>query len=363
MIRIKHIVPVLGIVMFLGATVSVEAATLTSSQVASIVNLLQSFGADSQTIANVQSALGSNQTQSSPSQTGCACPMLASGSSASCNCSGSTTVTPVNTPPPTACSSISSYMGVGATGTDVSTLQQALGVSVTGYFGSLTKAALMQWQSAHSISATGYVGPQTRAAFNGWCDQGGGTSVGGSGDTTTSSTDFSANPTSGTAPLSVYFRYNNVSSQNDNYSIDFGDGTSGTLTYVIPPCAGSASNCSDYAGISHTYASNGTYTATLSRGTCPCPSSGICNCPNMHNLGTVTITVGTTNVSTNIQKINAPGSVTLQPNYITEVRNENVYFTLQNVTSSSAMIQVTPVGCWNSFPSDPPRGMVCMLTC
>ncbi|HVT75282.1 MAG TPA: peptidoglycan-binding domain-containing protein [Candidatus Paceibacterota bacterium] len=66
---------------------------------------------------------------------------------------------------------------VGSSGADVTALQNALGVSpATGYFGSLTKAAVVAYQSSKGIPATGYVGPLTRASLNGTSS----TTVGGS---------------------------------------------------------------------------------------------------------------------------------------------------------------------------------------
>ncbi len=57
---------------------------------------------------------------------------------------------------------------VGSTGADVTALQNAVGVSpATGYFGSITKAAVQAYQASKSIITTGYVGPLTRAALNG----------------------------------------------------------------------------------------------------------------------------------------------------------------------------------------------------
>ncbi len=67
-------------------------------------------------------------------------------------------------------SSMSSFtrdLTVGSTGAEVSALQSAIGVTpATGYFGSLTKAAVQKYQASKGISATGYVGPLTRAALN-----------------------------------------------------------------------------------------------------------------------------------------------------------------------------------------------------
>lgn len=65
--------------------------------------------------------------------------------------------------------------------------------------------------------------------------------------------------------------------------------------------------------------------------------------------------------TSNIQQLNAPGSVLLQRGGVAEIRNKNSYFTLQNLSLSSAMIQITQVGCWNSFPSDPPPQIRCMI--
>ncbi len=56
---------------------------------------------------------------------------------------------------------------VGSMGADVTALQNKLGVSpATGYFGSITKAAVMQYQGENSLPTTGYFGPLTRAKMN-----------------------------------------------------------------------------------------------------------------------------------------------------------------------------------------------------
>jgi peptidoglycan hydrolase-like protein with peptidoglycan-binding domain len=56
---------------------------------------------------------------------------------------------------------------VGSSGADVTALQNAIGVSpATGYFGSITKSAVMAYQASKGVPATGYVGPLTRAALN-----------------------------------------------------------------------------------------------------------------------------------------------------------------------------------------------------
>ncbi|MBP6945828.1 MAG: peptidoglycan-binding protein [Candidatus Pacebacteria bacterium] len=121
-----------------------EAATLTSSQISAIVSLLQSFGADASTIANVSASL--NGTAPTGGSTG---------GSMTGGCTFTRNLT------------------VGSKGDDVTCLQKALiaaGYSVpagaTGYFGSQTVTAVIAWQKAAGVSpAAGYFGAISRAAF------------------------------------------------------------------------------------------------------------------------------------------------------------------------------------------------------
>lgn len=55
---------------------------------------------------------------------------------------------------------------MGQTNSDVLELQKRLGVRQTGFFGSLTFAAVRAYQTAKSIIPTGFVGPLTRGALN-----------------------------------------------------------------------------------------------------------------------------------------------------------------------------------------------------
>jgi hypothetical protein len=174
--------------------------------------------------------------------------------------------------------------------------------------------------------------------------------------TTSMSTNFYASPVSGAAPLSVQFTSSAPQGGTIGNTVNFGDGTSGKFGFV-PVC----SSCNALGTVSHTYVSPGVYTATLTGGACACPAGGICNCPNMQILGTATVTVNSANAASNIQQLNASGSVSLRQGGIAEIRNESFYFTLQSLSSSSATIQITPVGCWNSFPSDTPPRVRCMI--
>ena len=118
----------------------------------------------------------------------------------------------------------------------------------------------------------------------------------------TTSANFIASPTSGAAPLTVEFTATAPQGTELGNTVNFGDGSMGTLG-VVPVC----SSCNAEGVVLHTYASAGTYTATLTNNLCACPANGICNCPNIPILGTATVTVGTTSVGPNIQQLNAPG--------------------------------------------------------
>jgi hypothetical protein len=174
--------------------------------------------------------------------------------------------------------------------------------------------------------------------------------------TKSTSTSFYASPASGAAPLSVQFTSSVPQGGTIGTTVNFGDGASGNLGFV-PVC----SSCNALGTVSHTYVSPGVYTATLTSGTCACPAGGVCNCPNMQIIGTATVTANATSAASNIQQLNAPGSVSLRQGDIAEIRNESFYFILRSLSSSSATIQITQVGCWNSFPSDTPPQVRCMI--
>ena len=116
-----------------------QAAALTSAQVSAIVSLLQSFGADSATVANVTASLNGQPTSGTVS-------------------------TPVSSG-----YTFAKDLAVGSKGADVTALQNFLGVTpATGYFGSLTKAAVIKYQTSKGITpASGSFGLKTRASVNG----------------------------------------------------------------------------------------------------------------------------------------------------------------------------------------------------
>ncbi len=165
------------------------------------------------------------------------------------------------------CGFISRSLSLGAEGDDVSQLQNFLHsegfltVPPTGYYGSLTANAVARWQEREGVSALGVFGPLSRARIQSWC---GGGSL--------NKERFSATPERGHAPLAVTFEtwLSGFRVRNISYVIDFGDGTSERASDCLAP----ADTCVSPGKNSHTYTSNGTYVATLSKITDPCPDDG-----------------------------------------------------------------------------------------
>ncbi len=221
-----------------------QAASLTSDQVQSIVMLLQSFGVNSSTVTNVRNVLigapimptaATSTVAVSTSSTGVACPTF----------------------------SEDLYRGRSDKHTEdeVSMLQRflarasssAYAAGATGYFGAETEAGVKAWQAAHGVPATGFVGPLTRAAIAHACNPSR------HDDHVPSAyragiyqnqVNLSAQPMSGTAPLTVAFSATGASST-QKYILTYGDGA----------VSGAFSGTST---VSHTYAKPGEYTATLS---------------------------------------------------------------------------------------------------
>jgi hypothetical protein len=178
----------------------------------------------------------------------------------------------------------------GTQGDGVSALQQTLSMlgyfnaNATGYFGPITFNALVAFQRAEGVPTTGYFGPLSFAALSRRC--------GNPGPNPIPKVSFSADPTSGKAPLDVSFMGTGVTG-GSQYIIDFGDGAHSEPLAAIDVCM----HLSDGSGgcpkvqTNHTYATNGTYTATLQPYISCMWSNPRCMIATMP-LGTVTITVG-----------------------------------------------------------------------
>ena len=185
------------------------------------------------------------------------------------------------------CLRLDRFLAFGAKGDDVAALQKVLigaGIlssdSATGYFGAATQAAVQRLQAANGIvssgdSATtgwGAIGPATRAWFLHRCGN----------------QNFFASPSSGAAPLTVTFSTNISGQGGQQYTIEYGDGSSAKANYCYSPL----DFCQQPGINTHTYATVGTFTAQLKRvvGVREVQSGDT----NIYEVvGTATITVGT----------------------------------------------------------------------
>lgn len=181
---------------------------------------------------------------------------------------------PGTTIPSAACPLIGRVLRKGDSGDDVTRLQQFLARDpliyperlVTGYYGSLTEAAVRRWQTQFNIvssgspETTGYgqVGPRTAATMAQRCALTGGNTGGNVGGF------IKVTPISGNAPLavSVEATVNTVNScAGALYIVDWGDGT------APAQIAAPAQNCQQLVQtLRHTYERGGTYQVVLSAG-------------------------------------------------------------------------------------------------
>ncbi|MBI5003918.1 peptidoglycan-binding protein [Candidatus Kaiserbacteria bacterium] len=216
-----------------------------------------------------------------------------------CPPSGTATSTP-SIPPsppinPRVCETMTRTLAVGGQGEDVRSLQEFLreegflNAEATGYFGSMTHSAVAKWQTAQGVvssdtataAGAGVFGPKSREFLKIRC---GGKQEG----------VLKAFPTSGQSPLAVNFWYILGDRSSSDYSIDFGDGATGTLEIGcgVPPTSG-INACPRALVATHTYAANGNYKAVLSRIIDPCGGNPACMAPvHLEIIGTVRIQVG-----------------------------------------------------------------------
>ena len=90
-------------------------------------------------------------------------------------CAPTTTVISVPEPVPNQCYRFYSNLTLGSNGRDVVALQALLklrghSTNSDGYFGSVTRSAVMSYQRNNGIPSTGYVGALTRASLNSSCN-------------------------------------------------------------------------------------------------------------------------------------------------------------------------------------------------
>ena len=162
------------------------ATTLTPTQIQAVVGLLASFNVDTETIGAVQAQLDGTYT-GVPQGDG---EGITGSSSRPAKTDTKDThpplATAIGSSTPGACLAFARTLVKGSNGPDVASLQGLLmrtgdlkEASSTGYFGSITEAALKAWQAKQGIvtggdsSTTGFgsAGPQTRAALLSNCMQ------------------------------------------------------------------------------------------------------------------------------------------------------------------------------------------------
>ena len=145
----------LGLVLAFSAFAPVaHAAGLTEAQIQAIIQMVQSFGVDAGTVANVNASLRGQAITPSPT-TGGACPALSR--SLQQGISGADVL------------ELQVFLNGYSTDTRVSISGAGSPGSETTYFGPATHAAVVKFQAKNNVSPIGIVGPQTRAAIVAVC--------------------------------------------------------------------------------------------------------------------------------------------------------------------------------------------------
>jgi len=161
-----------GLVLSLMAPALAQASSLTTDQVNAIVSLLQSFGADTDTVNHVQAVL---TNQGEP-------PRWQAASSTGATSSAPQLGVPPGQQGKAACIMLSRNLHEGDQGDDVKSIQDLLAedpesgftASSTGFFGPITAEAMRNFQMHNSIASStdGSVGPLTRGFFERRCGEG-----------------------------------------------------------------------------------------------------------------------------------------------------------------------------------------------
>jgi len=131
----------------------------------------------------------------------------------------------------------------GSEGPAVARVQQALGVGDTGYFGPVTRAAVIAFQRGDGLLVDGIVGPQTRGALFGASDASTSTSA----SDESASTDESASPNQSTASASEAAPASDESASTSDESTS-GSAGDGSTSSSAPDSSGSQNSASSSTG-------------------------------------------------------------------------------------------------------------------
>lgn len=184
---------------------------------------------------------------------------------------------PVDPIKPRVCEIMTRTLAVGGQGEDVKGLQEFLreegffDTEATGFFGVMTRDAVAKWQTTQGVvssdnasaAGAGVFGPKSREFLKIRCQ-----------GEMPSGERFTATPARGESPLTVTFStwLSGFHPNNISYTIDFGDGSSEPAT----SCPAPADACTGPGTNTHTYTTNGSYSAILYKVIDPCVGQVAC---------------------------------------------------------------------------------------
>ncbi len=258
--KFKKIKKIIILIILVFAFNFASASQLTQAQISAIINMLQAFGANANTIAEISATLNGASYHQGETQTHGG---YTTSGNYSVNQAGNQTGY---------CPQIARNLSRGARGQDVRELQEYLKQTgdytypeITGYFGRATEKAVQRFQSRVGVisygtpASTGFglVGPATRRALSNAC----GFTPNASPATNGLLREFLVTPKAGSIPFisAVVFSYQG--SDCTAFTLDWGDGSTPIIQY--PQNSGS---CDDYIvkkTARHTYVKEGDFTITL----------------------------------------------------------------------------------------------------
>ncbi len=302
---------VLSCSLLFAAAPKAQAAGLTSTQISAILSLLQSFGTDQSTISNVNAALNGGTvtggTVVPPKPTEANIYGTPSSGAAPLTVKFSTSL------PSTFYAPYINF-GDGSTGT-MSRVPDSCS-------GSSTSSCMEYYTISHTYAAAGTYVVRGNAGYVCTAPAGAvctsallainGPTINVNSGTTTTQASIYGTPTSGAAPLSVFF---STSLSRDLVAprISFGDGTSETMTWRPSTCSTSSAVCLQGYSVSHTYTAGGSYKVTGSTSPIPspCPAGAACMAPLPVSLTGPTINVVGSSTQPTLSAIPASGTAPL----------------------------------------------------
>lgn len=228
-------------------------------------------------------------------------------------------------------------------------------VKPTGYYGTMTRTAVRNWQRDNNLAVTGNIRATDRTILCGSNDNGLNTVV---IDSISGPTSLGINQT-GTWELKVTAPANS----NLTYSVDWSEPRScaGGAGYTCSCSSGPCTESQDYGNFSHTYKQAGTYNVKfLVKSSRPalgqCPSNMSCDPVEDRAEASMTVVVGDGTISPSITVLSPNGGETLIAGRLTTITwntigfssSDNVRIYLNNTNIKCGAIPAP--GCWENFP-------------